>query len=153
VSKEPPLPLPLPLPRPAVAASDHEAPYSPTSEIAYHRRVRAFAALYALFAVAAAAFPQHSDTLPWSAVCVAAAGLALVATLRKPLVLLNAAHAGLTATWAGTLAARQFRHVDHGLSQAPTLAVLLVMCAGMAVLIAANLRSAPPAGARMSPRR
>src|SRR4051812_40811374 len=84
-------------------------PYSPARQIAYHRAVtmRIFAALYAAAALLAAVGRSDArDPMLWAAVCVTAGALGLASACGRPQVMLSGAHAGLTATWAGTLAAR-----------------------------------------------
>lgn len=116
--------------------------------------MRIFAALYAVTALLLGLVRHdHHAPTPWLAVCVAATALGLAAAAKKPLVLLCAAHAGLTATWAGTLAARHFRPSDYAPPSPAMLAMLMMMCAGMAVLIANGLKSAPRAAEQTSPRR
>ncbi|MBK7858439.1 MAG: hypothetical protein IPJ65_07410 [Archangiaceae bacterium] len=115
--------------------------------------MRAFAALFALGSVFAAFQNLHPHAaLAWLAVCISGTALALATVVKRPLVLLGATHAGLTATWAGTLAARLVRPTWEvpNLSQ---LALLMAMCGGMAVLVTAGLRSAQLEAARKSRRR
>ena len=116
--------------------------------------MRLFAALYAAAALLAGfARGDQYDAVPWVLVCVTATGLALAAVARRPLVMLSAGHAGLTATWAGTLAARYFHSAHDAMPTAPALTMLVMMCAGMAVLITLGLLSAPREAAQKSPRR
>ena len=92
-------------------------------------------------AAAVAAFARHdaSDAVPWAAVCLSATALAGAAAARRPMVLLPAAHAGLCAAWAGTVAAR--------LSPGAHLALLLGLGAGMGALVVHGLDGAPRAAA------
>src|SRR5688572_6224114 len=111
--------------------------------------MRFFAALYAVGALLAGITRTSArDPLPWILVCGVAAALGLAAATYRPLLMPSAAHAGLTATWAGTLAARQF-HAGGFAPSPSTLAMLLMLCGGMAVLVTAGLKSAQPAKTRV----
>lgn len=106
--------------------------------------MRLFAALYGNAALLLILLRGGSwDPIPWAAVCISAALLAGAAVARKHLVMLCAAHAGLTATWAGTLAAGIAKKGYASTMDASTLGMLLGLCAGMAVLIAAGLNAQP----------
>jgi hypothetical protein len=116
---------------------------------------RLFALGYTLLAglIAITRFASGEATLPlvpWSLVSLSAIALGVVAVAWRPLTLLCAAHAGLTVTWAGTLApgiAAQSQGVAiHVVS-------LLVLAAGMTGMIAFGLKSARLAAARTSPPR
>src|SRR6185436_5627343 len=94
--------------------------------------VRFFAALYSVFALGAVFLGKSHHELQWVwiGVCVSAALIASVAAVRnQPLLLLAGAHAGLTATWAGTLAAREYK--GH-FGDYASVSALVMLCAGMA---------------------
>ena len=106
--------------------------------------MRLYATVYAAVALSMILLRNTSwDPVPWAAVCIAAAVLAAAAVAGKPLVMPAAAHAGLTATWAGTLAAGVVRKGYATSLDAQTLAMLLGLCAGMAGLIAFGLKPQP----------
>jgi hypothetical protein len=115
--------------------------------------MRFFAALYFLAVCVASQLLIDQEQLLPRVVCIAAAMLAGFTVVDRPLVLGCAAHAGLTATWAGTLAARHFHPSGDGASNPATLGLLLMMCAGMAVLVIGGLKSAQRAAAQRYPRR
>jgi hypothetical protein len=122
--------------------------------------VRIFAALYSVFALAAVFLGKSHHDLKWVwfGVCLSAAAIALVAAVRKhPMLLLAGAHAGLTATWAGTLAAREYKgRIASDLVSASdygSVSALVMLCAGMAIIIATGLKSAQREAARTSQRR
>lgn len=107
--------------------------------------MRVFAALYAVAALVLAVARTHSyEPAPWLAVCAAAALLAGAAAMQRPMVMLSAAHAGLTATWAGTLAARMVARNSMSGTDLSTMWALLGMCGGMAVLISLGLKQQQP---------
>ena len=104
--------------------------------------MRFFAVIYAAAALAAA-FVRPGHSLAWSAVCFSAAALALASALGRPLVMPAAAHAGLTATWAGTLASTVFRNAHASAFDPVAVGVLIGLCGGMAVLIGSGLKPKP----------
>jgi hypothetical protein len=115
------------------------------------KALRLFALAYSMAAGVLAFLKQldvMSSAFPWIAVCLSAMTLAIVAIVWKPLTLLCAAHAGLTATWAGTLAP-SVRFSDRP-DALVTVVSLLGLCAGMAVLIAFGLRLGRLAAAQTS---
>jgi hypothetical protein len=118
---------------------------------------RLFALAYSVAAGVIAFVNPMGDLpfVPWSAVCLSAVALGCVAAAYRPLTLLCAAHAGLTATWAGTLAPELTRrhHVTiEGLAGPPVFS-LLALCVGMTVMIAFGLKSARLAQAKANPPR
>jgi len=56
--------------------------------------------------------------------------------------MLSAAHAGLTATWAGTIASRMFKGA-HGMTSIDSTVFFMLMglCAGMVVFISFGLKA------------
>ena len=107
--------------------------------------MRVFAAVYAVVALVLAATASHTyEPLPWLGVCAAAALLAGAAAMQRPMVMSSAAHAGLTATWAGTLAARMVARNSMSGTDLSTMWALLGMCGGMAVLISLGLKNQQP---------
>jgi len=110
-----------------------------------------FALLYSVGAGALTfeMFGSGPTSVPWSIVCLSAMLLGFVAVAWRPLTLLCAAHAGLTVTWAGTLAPGASADV----SVLASVVSLLVLCAGMTVLLGLGLKSARTAAAQTSPRR
>ena len=117
--------------------------------------MRFFAALYAAAAVVLAFTRAPSvEPISWLGVCGAAAALALSFALKRPLVMLSAAHAGLSATWAGTLAARMVTRNFMSGTDLSTMWALLGMCAGLAVLVSLGLKQKPqPVPVKIKPSR
>jgi hypothetical protein len=116
---------------------------------------RLFALGYTLLAglVAFVRFTSPETSLPlvpWSLVSLSAVVLGVVAVAWRPLTLLCAAHAGLTVTWAGSLAPGLAAQ-SHDFAM-PVVS-LLVLAAGMTGMIAFGLKSARLAAARTSPPR
>ena len=104
---------------------------------------RIYSLLYVLGAAVVGAIRFASDDpLPWLIVCASAVGLGMWSALRRPATLLCAAHAGLTATWAGTLAPKTF-FTQPRYVQPQTFFELLALCAGMTVLIGLGLKAQP----------
>lgn len=119
------------------------------------KATRLFALAYTLLAglIAILRFTSAEASLPlvpWSAVSLSAVILGVIAVAWRPLTLVCAAHAGLTVTWAGSLAPGI---VGQSHDVMIPVVSLLVLAAGMTGLIAFGLKSARLAGARTSPPR
>ncbi len=103
--------------------------------------MRAFATVYAAAALLAGIM-RPDQPLPWLVMCGAAALLAFASATGRHTVMLCAAHAGLTATWAGTIASRLFKGANLMTSIDSTVFLMLMgLCAGMVVFISAGLRA------------
>jgi hypothetical protein len=101
--------------------------------------MRAFAVLFGSAALLAGVL--RASHTSWLVMCLAAFVLALASYARRPLVMLAAAHAGLTATWAGTIASRMFKGTWVMAADPASVAMLLGLCAGMVVLIGGGLKA------------
>jgi hypothetical protein len=112
---------------------------------------RVFALLYSVGAgvLAFLLLGSAAATVPWLSVCLSAMMLGFVAVAWRPVTLLCAAHAGLTVTWAGTLAPSAL--ADSAVMT--SVVSLLVLGVGMTVMIGFGLKFARPAAVRTSPPR